>query len=284
MKNILITGVSSYIGTSLHTWLEQHPDKYTMECISLRDEKWKERDFSNYDVVVHVAGIAHQKETKDNAGLYYKVNRDLAYDIAKKSKQENIKQFIFLSSMSVFGIEEGVIDEHTELRPTSHYGRSKQEAEKLITSLENEQFKVAILRPPMTYGKNCKGNYQRLAGLAKKIPIFPKIDNKRSMIYIDNLSEFIRLLIDDEDQGIFHPQNREYVCTSNLVNMIAEEHNKKMYMTKLFNPFIKLMKINTVKKVFGNLIYDKSISDLSTHYNVKSFIETIQATEKNGVD
>jgi len=280
MKNILITGVNSYVGNSLGEWLKQYPEDYQTEKISLRDGTWKEKDFSMYDVVVHVAGIAHRKETKENAQLYYDVNRDLAYDVAQKSKTESVKQFIFLSSMSVYGLEEGVIDGRTPLHPKSNYGKSKLEAENLIQPLENKNFKVAIIRPPMIYGKDCKGNYQRLAKIAKKVPVFPKIDNKRSMIYIDNLSEFIRLSIDEEMQGMFLPQNEEYVCTSELVSMIAQVHNKKIHMTRVFNPLIKLLKVNTVNKVFGNLVYEKKLSDLSEHYNIKKFKNTVQATEK----
>src|SRR5690625_1508283 len=222
MKNILITGVNSYVGNSLADWLEQWPEKYHIVKISLRDGTWKEKDFSPYDVVVHVAGIVHQKETKKNEALYYKVNRDLTYDLAKKAKKEDIKQFIFLSTMSVYGLEKGVIDENTPLRSKTHYGKSKLDAEKLIQKLDDKKFRVAIIRPPMIYGKNCPGNYQRLRKLALMSPIFPKIDNKRSMIYIDNLSEFIKLLINEQLSGIYHPQNDEYVCTSEMVRLIAK--------------------------------------------------------------
>src|SRR5690625_976050 len=282
MKNILITGVNSYVGNSLDEWLKQYPEDYQTEKISLRDGSWKEKDFSTYDVVVHVAGIAHRKETKENAQLYYDVNRDLAYDVAQKSKMASVKHFIFLSSMSVYGLEEGIIDEGTPLHPKSNYGKSKLEAENLIQPLQSKNFKVAIIRPPMIYGKDCKGNYQRLAKLAKKVPVIPKIDNKRSMIYIDNLSEFIRLSIDEEKQGMFLPQNEEYVCTSELVSMIAQIHNKKIHMTRVFNPLIKLLKVNTVNKVFGNLIYTKTFKDQQNSlYN--SFIglrESIKLTEE----
>src|SRR5690606_7124221 len=119
-------------------------------------------------VVIHVAGIAHVKETKENADLYYKVNRDLAFEVAKKAKNEGVKQFIFLSSMSVYGIETGIIKINTPTNPKTNYGRSKLEAEELISSIESDSFKVAILRPPMIYGKGCKGNYIRLANLAIK--------------------------------------------------------------------------------------------------------------------
>lgn len=203
MKKILITGKNSYIGTSVEKWLLREPDKYSVDTIDMKDSSWKENDFSEYDVVFHVAGIAHIKETADNQDLYYKVNRNLAYDTAQKAKKDGVEQFVFLSSMSVYGIEKGVIDNNTPLKPNSAYGRSKVEAEELINKLQDDSFTVATLRPPMVYGKGCRGNYPRLAKLAKKTPAFPLVNNQRSMIYIDNLTQFIKQIIDDKTGGIF---------------------------------------------------------------------------------
>lgn len=279
MKRLLITGKNSYIGTSLENWLMREPDKYKVDTIDMKDESWKAKDFSSYDVVFHVAGIAHIKETSDNQDLYYKVNRDLAYETAQKAKQDGVKQFIFLSSMSVYGIENGVINRDTPLNPNSAYGKSKIEAEKLINKLEDNTFVVATLRPPMVYGKGCRGNYPRLVGLALKTSIFPKVDNKRSMIYIDNLSEFVKQLIDNRSEGLFFPQNAEYVNTSEMVRLIAEAHGKRIVMIKLFNPLLRLLKISTVNKVIGDLVYDMSMSKYESNYRVCGFKESIEKTE-----
>lgn len=281
MKKILITGATSYIGISFKKWLGNFPDHYSVDSISLRDDSWKKKDFSKYDVVYHVAGIAHIKETKENANLYYKVNRDLTYEVAHKSKVENVKQFIFLSSMSVYGLENGVIDQNTPLEPKSNYGKSKVQAEELIMGLENSTFRVTIIRPPMIYGKDCKGNYPRLSVLAKKAPIFPYVNNKRSMIYIDNLSEFVRLLIDDFCRGILFPQNKEYVCTTEMVKQIREVNGKKLHLTKLFKPLFSLPMNATFKKVFGDLVYDKKLSLYDKKYDTCSFPESIKNTEVN---
>lgn len=279
MKNILITGKNSYIGTSLENWLMRESDQYKVDTVDMKDGSWKEKDFNLYDVVFHVAGIAHIKETSDNQDLYYKVNRDLAYETALKAKQDGVEQFIFLSSMSVYGIENGVIDKSTPLEPNSAYGKSKIEAEELINKLQDDSFTVATLRPPMVYGKGCRGNYPRLVGLALKTPIFPKVDNKRSMIYIDNLSEFVKHLIDNKSGGLFFPQNAEYVNTSEMVRLIAEAHEKKIVMTKLFNPLLRLLNGSTVNKVFGDLVYDMSMSDYVSDYRVCGFKESIIKTE-----
>ncbi|QWC22571.1 NAD-dependent epimerase/dehydratase family protein [Bacillus haikouensis] len=282
MKKILITGKKSYVGTSVKKWLEDYSGEYLIDSISLRNESWKEIDYSNYDVVFHVAGIAHIKETEKNADLYYRVNRDLAYKTAEKAKNEGVKQFIFLSSMSVYGIQSGVIDKNSALNPQSNYGKSKLEAEGLISSLIDDQFKVAIIRPPMIYGKECKGNYVRLAKLAKKVPVFPNINNNRSMLYIDNLSEFVRLLIEDCTCGLFFPQNEKYICTSEMVKLIAEEHGKKIRMTNLFNPFIKVFRTATLTKIFGDLVYEETMSRFKESYIVKTYKESLKETESRG--
>ncbi|HAE60994.1 MAG TPA: NAD-dependent epimerase [Eubacteriaceae bacterium] len=279
MNNILITGKNSYIGTSLENWLMREPDKYKVDTVDMKDGSWKEADFSQYDVVFHVAGIAHIKETKKNQDLYFKVNRDLAYETAQKAKRDGVKQFIFLSSMSVYGIENGVIDQNTPIKPNSAYGKSKIEAEELINKLQDDSFTVAILRPPMVYGKGCRGNYPRLVGLALKTRVFPKADNKRSMVYIDNLSEFVKQLIEKRSEGLFFPQNTEYVNTSEMVRLIAEAHGKGIVMIKLFNPILRLMNVSTVNKMFGDLVYEMSISDYEIDYRVCGFKESISQTE-----
>jgi len=280
MKRILITGANSYIGTSFEKWLQQYPNQYSVDTVETRNEEWKKKDFSGYDVVFHVAGIAHVKETKKNQQLYYKVNRDLTFEIAKKAKDSGIRQFIFLSSMSVYGIKSGIINKSTPLDPKSNYGKSKLQAEELILPLNDDSFKIAILRPPMIYGKGCKGNYPKLVKFALNTPIFPNIDNKRSMIYIDNLCELVRLLVDECSSGLFFPQNKEYIKTSLMVELIAEVHGKKIIMTKLFNLIFRFFKIDTVNKVFGNLIYDKSMSDYKRNYQLYDLRESIYKTEE----
>lgn len=286
MKNILIAGETSYIGKSLKNWLGKEASIYIVDAISLKDESWKDKDFNKYDAVVFTVGIAHRKETEENKDLYYKINRDLTYEAAQKSKQDGVKQFIFLSTMSVYGLEDGIIDKNTPLEPKTFYGKSKLEAEELIKSLEDDNFKIAILRPPMVYGKGCKGNYPRLAKMSKITPIFPNIRNRRSMIFIDNLSEFTKLIIDDCASGLFLPQNRDYVETSDMVTLISKVNGKKMITTKLFNPIlhlgIKLLKV--FRKVFGTLIYDEELLSMYENdkydYEVCSFEESIERTEK----
>jgi nucleoside-diphosphate-sugar epimerase len=285
MKKILITGKNSYVGKSFKSWLGNYPDKYSIDFISLRENSWKEEDFSVYDVVLHVAGIAHVSTDPKMEDIYYKVNRDLTIETAEKAKAEGVKQFIFMSSIIVYGdssSEQRVIDKNTKPTPSNFYGNSKLQAEEGIKSLNSENFRIAIIRPPMIYGKNSKGNYPKLAKAAQILPLFPDVDNKRSMLHIDNLSEFIRLIVDHEESGLFFPQNKEYVSTSEMVKVIAGFHSKNIKLTKMFNPILNLIgiKFGIVNKVFGNLVYEKSISLYKENYQVRDFRKTIELTEK----
>lgn len=281
MKKILITGKNSYIGTSIEKWLAKSPDKYEVESISVRGNYWRTIDFSLYDVVFHVAGIAHVSTNPRKEYEYFKVNKELTIDIATKAKNDGVSQFIFMSSIIVYGTQNEFIDKNTEPNPDNFYGASKLAAEKGILPLETESFKVVIVRPPMIYGKDSKGNYPKLAKLARITPVFPDFNNRRSMLHIDNLSEFIKIMIDYEESGIFFPQNKEQVQTSYLVKLISKRYNRKIYFTEIFNPLIKMLaNLNVINKMFGNLIYDFEISIYKKKsYHIRSLRESIEWTE-----
>lgn len=286
MKKILITGANSYIGQSFENWLKQWENEYKVDTVDMIDGSWRKKDFSKYDSIFHVAGIAHVSTDPNMEDLYYKVNRDLTIETAQKAKIEGVKQFIFMSSIIVYGDsshinKKRVINKDTLPTPSNFYGRSKLQAEEGILPLQDENFNVAVIRPPMIFGKNSKGNYPKLAKIARKLPIFPNVSNERSMLHIDNLCEFIRLMIVNEERGIFFPQNKEYVGTGELVKLIAEAHGKKIVLTEIFNGALKIMgkKIGIVNKVFGNLVYDKSISEYKVNYRVRDLKEAVKATE-----
>lgn len=277
MKRILITGKNSYIGNSFKEWLSQWPEEYQVDEVETRDDIWKETSFAGYDSILHVAGIAHNSSDPKLKDLYYRVNRDLTYEIAKKAKTEGVQQFVFMSSMIVYGTKNEVITKNTQPDPDNFYGDSKLQAEERLRTLEDKHFKVAYIRPPMVYGQGSKGNYPKLAKLAKTTPLFPDYENRRSMIYIGNLTEFLRLIVEYKEAGYFHPQNQEYVKTSEMVRTISQIHSKKIWLTKIFNPLIRLsLNISIVKKVFGNLVYDYSMSHFERYgYNNVSFKESI---------
>lgn len=264
MKRILITGASSYVGGGLATFLAKFPEKYELEKISLRSGEWTELDFVNYDVIVHVAAIVHKQENPEMESKYYEINTNLTVEIAKKAKEAGVKQFIFMSTMAVYG-EDGALDKKVIISkdtipsPKSLYGMSKLEAEKKLNILNDLNFKVVIVRPPMIYGENCPGNYSKLKEFALKTPIFPKIDNERSMLNISELCKFLKRYIDDEVSGLLLPQDERYINTSKLVQEIAKNNGKKVYLSSglgwLVVSFFKNVKI--VQKMFGNLTYEK---------------------------
>lgn len=256
MKKILITGAGSYIGTCFASFMEA-AGGYTVDTVDMIGDAWKQTSFAGYDAVFHVAGIAHQKETAENAHLYYEVNRDLAVETAKKAKAEGVKQFVFLSSMSVYGMEEGCITLQTQPQPKTNYGKSKLQAEEGMLPLVGDGFKIAVLRPPMVYGPGCKGNYQSLVKIADKLPIFPNYKNKRSVISIDRLCSYVKEVIDSEADGLHLPQDSQYACTSQMVKQIADEKGKKIRLWSVLNPLVSLAKCCTTagKKAFGDLYY-----------------------------
>ena len=288
-KKILITGAESYIGTAVEEWLSKYPEQYHVETLDMRDKDWRNQDFSGYDVVYHVAGIAHsdvRSVSEEDKKLYYKVNTDLAVETAEKAKNEGVKQFIFMSSMIVYsGCKEKIIYEDTKPRPLNFYGDSKWKADQKIQELADENFKTVVLRPPMIYGKGSKGNYPELAKLAAKLPVFPIVKNKRSMLHIDNLCEFVKLMIDEEETGVFFPQNNEYTNTSDMVQMIADVKGHRIIMIPGMNLAVKLLGImpgilgRLAAKAFGDSAYDMSMSEYKVNYRVNSLRKSIELTE-----
>ena len=258
MKRILITGAGSYLGTRVERFLAQWPDDYQIDTVSLHGAEWKARSFAEYDTVFHVAGIAHIKETAENAHQYYAVNRDLAVETAEKAKADGAGQFIFLSSASVYGMVEGTITKQTKPAPVSAYGASKWEAEQALTAMRSETFQVAVLRAPMVYGDGCKGNYQALVKIARRAPVFADYSNQRSMIAVERLAEFVKTLVDERRGGIFFPQDPSYVCTCQMIRQIAQAEGKRLPLTPLLDPAIWLLKACSLKgkKAFGDLIYE----------------------------
>jgi len=282
MRKILITGKNSYIGTSFKSWLSQWPQDYHVDTISVRGEEWKNQDFSKYDTILHVAGIAHVSANPSKEQQYYKVNRDLAINVAEKAKKENVKQFIFMSSIIIYGAdgkigERNVITSKTQPNPIDFYGKSKLEADLKIQKMNSDHFKTAIIRTPMVYGPNCKGNFPKLIKLAKITPLFPSIENQRSMIFIDNLSECFRIIIDRKLDGIFYPQNKEYIATKDIIESVAKITGKTVLFVNIFNPLIRLLsrRFKFINKVLGNKVYAKDLS-FNIDYDVVNFEESIQ--------
>ena len=289
MKKILIVGKNSYVGGSVKKYLERWPKKYYVEELDAKGQKWEKFDFSKFNVVFYVAGIAHinsEKEMEEKKELYYKVNTDLAEGVAKRAKNSGVKQFIYMSSMSVYGDsapigKEKVIKKSTKLEPANVYGDSKLQAEIKLNQLADSKFKVVLLRPPMIYGANCKGNYQTLKKIALKLPFFPKVENARSMIYIENFAEFVKQITDDGKGGVYCPANKEPISTCEIVKEISKCHNKRVIFIPGFGWLLKIVSHFTpiINKAFGNMTYDKKLSS-DYDYCKYSALDSIKEIEK----
>lgn len=279
--NILITGTGSYVGTQVENWLKKD-SRFQVNAVDTFGDNWKKADYSKVDVVYHVAGIAHVNADPKMEPLYYQVNRDLTIAIAKHAKAAGVKQFIFMSSMIVFhesqSLKSEVLTKDTLPNPNGFYGDSKLQAENGLKDLECETFKVCILRPPMIYGPNSKGNFPRLAKLAVKTPLFPAYHNKRSMLFIGNLSEFVKQAILRQLSGTFYPQNRELADTVEIIRFFAKESGHKIWITKLLNPFVWLgsFVLQPINKMFATYYYDPEMSKMDFDYQLVSFEESLQ--------
>lgn len=281
MKRVLITGAGSYVGGWVRRRLEQEPERFYVEELDVQDDAWKSFDFSSFDSVFHVAGIAHVSTDPSMEGLYYQVNRDLAVEVGERAKAAGVSQLVFMSSSIVYGDssnrDEGPITREIPANPANFYGRSKLEAEEGLQRLADDQFNVAILRCPMIYGPGCKGNFPTLAKIARKLPIFPEVRNKRSVLYVENLAEFVAQVVDRGLSGMFWPQNADYMSTSEAVRLLGEAQGSSVRMTRVLSPFASLALRFTEagRKAFGSLYYDMAISDYGFDYRVFGFEESI---------
>jgi UDP-glucose 4-epimerase len=295
MKKVLITGASSYIGVNFEQYAAAHySEELQIDTVDMIDGTWREKDFSPYDIVYHVAGIAHAdmgKVTDETKAMYYAINTDLTIETARKAKLDGVKQFVFMSSAIVYGDSAPYgklrrITKDTQPHPSNLYGDSKWQAEKGVRKLTDGMFTTCVIRSPMIYGKGCKGNYPVLSKMARKLPIFPNIKNERSMLYIENLCEFLCQVMIRGEGGLFWPQNAEYSSTSEMVMMIAEITGHKIFVSKVFNWVVRIMMHipgktkGLVNKAFGNLSYDQEMSKYDFEYLVADLRESLERTEK----
>jgi len=289
MKRILITGINSYLGKCFKRYIEGFPG-YSTVSISMRDGSWRDEDFTGIDTVFHVAGLAHSDNGRisaEKARMYYSINTDLTEELAGKAKAEGVHQFIFMSSAIVYGDSAPVgerrrIERGTMCSPANAYGDSKLQAEYRLKKLADERFRVAILRPPMIYGPGCKGNYPVLSLFAQHLHFFPRVDNERSMLFVGNLMAFVKLMIDNDEEGTFFPQNAEYSNTSELVRMIAQAHGRRIRLVGGLTGLLKVMGafMGLVNKAFGSLSYDMALSDYpGGDYRKYTLQESIEITE-----
>ena len=177
---MLITGASGFVGSHAVPVLGK---KYQVDTISLKGKKTDHIELNHYNVILHLAGIAHQA-VDISEEEYNSVNHKLAVQLAESAKKAGVSHFIFMSTVKVYGeIDELPFREDSICDPKDAYASSKLNAEKDLLAMNSPSFIVSVIRPALIYGKGVKGNLAKLISLIRKLPVvfFPLIHNKRSL-------------------------------------------------------------------------------------------------------
>ena len=280
---ILVIGKNGYVSTCFQTYMKKF-DNYEVDAISARNDAWKNADFHGYDAVFNATGLAHNDARKGTDEEFIALNVTLPLNLAKKAKEESVPVFINMSSMIVYGDMSPIgpysfINKDTPPHPENIYGRSKLQGEVELLKLNDNDFHVAIIRSSLVYGEKAVDNFLKLTDYSVRLPVFPDIKNYRSMIYSDNLCELIRLVADTRGNGVYYPQQEQYICTSQLVKDIGDAADHRIILTKMFNPILKLMsnRILLIRKVFGSEAYEMNLSNhFDGAYRVVNYGESVK--------
>lgn len=286
---VLITGKEGYLQNFVQRWLERWPNEFEISSISIRDDIWKLHDLSQYDAILHFASIVHVKENDDTFALYDKVNHVLTTELAEKAKKEGVSHFIYMSSMSVYGLDGSIsgrqeINRDTPYNPKTQYGKSKLAAEAALKKMQDGKFCISVIRAPVIYGPGCPGNYAKLREQVLRLGFFPDLGNKKSMLFVLNFTELIRLILLNGGDETYYPQNKETVNTYSMAKAIKKLHSKDLKQSRLLSFLLKassVLSISLINKSFGSLYYDHC---LSGHFNwgycLYDFDDSIMLTEK----
>lgn len=276
-KTLMITGASGFIGSN---FIERYKDKYNIIPIDLLKVKPEEIDFRGVDTVLHLAALVHQMKGAPRE-KYFEVNTELTRSVAEEAKKQGVRHFVFYSTVKVYGYDGDlynhtmILNEKSECKPMNDpYGESKWEAEKILRRLEDNNFKIGIIRPPMVYGKGVKGNMESLIKLVKMLPILPfNYDkNRRSLVNIENLMYLTTLVIDKEASGVFLPLDEKNISLKEIVEGIEKAYNLKRINIPMIQPIFWLLtklKPNIMVRLFGTLQFDNRLTKEKLGYIAK---------------
>ncbi len=280
---IIVTGANGFVGTR---FIQYNQNKYRLIPVSLRNTGPTDIDLTDVDAIVHLAVVAHDFR-KVNHDIQFAVNYDLTKQLADYAKKMKVPHFIFISTAKVYGdVSKEVLDESSPCFPIDAYGKSKLKAELYLQSIQSDNFKVAIIRPPLIYGPEVKGNMLRILRLAdKNLPLpFRNTNNQRSLVFIDNLVELLNRIIDHKESGIFIAGDAKPVSMERLVVMIRSAMNKKIRMIGL-PLFIKKIIKNAIpflfNRLFGSFVIDNSNTNIvlnftppySTEFGIRQMVQ-----------
>lgn len=241
MAKVLITGANSFVGSNY----KKYSKNSVIEEISLFDHNPANIEFGKYDVVLHLVAIVHQSK-KISESKYFEINKELCLQTAINAKNAGIKQFVFLSTVKVYGRYQpgkGSWNESSVCDPEDGYGKSKYAAEVALKELDDNNFTVSIVRTPLVYGEDVKANMRSIIKLVERFSILPlgKINNKRSFTSIENLVAFIDRIIEKRASGVFIAKDEEALSTTELVNFISESLGKKLILITIPKFIINLV-------------------------------------------
>ena len=278
MKKLLITGSNGFVG---NYFINKYKEKYDIRIFSFLKDDINTLDCNTIDIVFHLSALVHQMGGA-SANEYEKINVIQTIELAKKAKESGVKHFIFMSTVKVYGEEtNSKYIENTVCNPEDDYGKSKLKAEQELQKLEDENFKISIIRTPIVYGYGVKANIKNLINLVNKVPVLPfgKIKNKRSMVYIGNLCHLVDEIIIQKKSGIFLASDDQPLNTLRLIELIAKNLDKKIYLVKIpfFESLLKILKPSFHKRLYGSLEIDSSITkeklNLKNPYSVEDGIK-----------
>ena len=282
MKKLVVTGTSGFVGKR---FVEYNNNKYIIESLSLRDVDISTLKLKGVDAIIHLAGKAHQMEKIEDR-IYFDVNYGLTKSLVDRAMQENVPHFIYISTTKVYGDEiNSVLNENSPCIPTDVYGESKLKAELYLSTISSS-IKTAVVRPPLVYGPEVKGNLIQLLHLCKKnIPLpFGNTQNARSMVFVDNLIALINTIIDQQATGIYIAGDRDTLSTDKLVSLIRLNLGmKKMLITVPFflRKIIKILKPRLFIRLYGSFIVDNTntnnklnfVPPYSSEYGIEQMVK-----------
>jgi nucleoside-diphosphate-sugar epimerase len=275
---LLLTGANGFIGSYFRS---HYGNKYSIEKFSFLNDDIDSLHTSNFDVVIHLSALVHQMGGA-SASEYEKVNVIQTLQLARKAKEQGVKHFIFMSTVKVYGEESNeTYSETSRCKPQDEYGKSKLRAENELKKLEDERFIVSIVRTPIVYGYGVKANIKNLISIVRKIAILPfgSIDNQRSMVYVGNLTHLLDKIIETSMNGIFLASDDRALSTTDLIELIVTNVNKKRFLVKIpfFESLLKLLKPSFHKRLFKSLQVNnestKQKLDLKNPYTVEDGIK-----------
>jgi nucleoside-diphosphate-sugar epimerase len=231
MKKIFLTGESGFVGNSIKRYFN-NSIQFTNY---IRDEIFQ----INEDIILHLAGIAHDLKCATKVEVYYKINTELTKELFNAFLESNAKVFITLSSVkAVADLIDGELTEDASPNPITHYGKSKLLAEQyILTQKIPDGKRVFILRPCMIHGPDNKGNLNLLYNLVSKGFPWPlgEFENSRSYLSIENLCFIIKELIENDNipSGVYNVADDIPLSTNEVIKLIAESKCKKAMILNL---------------------------------------------------